>query len=303
MKQIFVIILLFFVFNLGFVLVSDQVGKETGDPNLKTIKEVAASQTASKTPEVKTATTSAAVATPTSQPNSFPSTLNVPILTYHYIRVVPNPEQDKLGVWLSVTPTIFREQLAYLKKHGYTTLSLLDLNNALEGKEILPSKPVVLTFDDGYADFYTSALPLLKEFNAKATQFVVAGFVDSPSGRYLTSQQVKELDESNLVTIGVHTWSHLNLSALNVDLNKEVVTAKKKLEELVGHQINILAYPYGKFNNQAINQVKNAGFQLAVSTEKGRTHSKENQYHLHRNGVASSIYSLQLALGEAKPKK
>ena len=80
---------------------------------------------------------------------------------YHYIRVNPDP-YDRLGFALSVTPSDFAAQMDWLAANGYHTVTMQDLVQYLSGVHGLPSKPIVLTFDDGYADFYTTALPILR---------------------------------------------------------------------------------------------------------------------------------------------
>jgi hypothetical protein len=89
------------------------------------------------------------------------SGIRVPILEYHYIRVNPNP-RDQLGFNLSVTPTNFSAQMDWLASHGYHPITFDDLHAYFEGKEPLPARPVVLTFDDGYLDFFTTAFPILQ---------------------------------------------------------------------------------------------------------------------------------------------
>ena len=88
--------------------------------------------------------------------------LHVPILMYHYISVNPHAPGDPLRTRLSVPPAQFAQQLAYLHRAQYTTITLDNLVDALEMRTSLPPKPVILTFDDGYADFFTNAYPLLR---------------------------------------------------------------------------------------------------------------------------------------------
>lgn len=75
---------------------------------------------------------------------------------YHYIRPDPGPD-DPVGQGLSVSPELFAEHLAYLAEQGYSTITMAELADAWQGRRSLPSKPIVLTFDDGYRDFYTNA--------------------------------------------------------------------------------------------------------------------------------------------------
>lgn len=226
------------------------------------------------------------------------ATINLPILTYHYFRVVPNPEQDKVGVGLSVSPNLFREQLIYLRDKGYSPIDFYQLDLALKGLSSLPPKPVILTVDDGYQDFYTAGLPIIKEFNFPINLFMVAGFVDRADGRYLTGGQLKEIEESGLVKIGVHGYRHFNLTNSKVNLVQEIAGAKESLENLLRHKLDLFAYPYGRYNEEVLERVRQAGFLLAASTDKGFAHSQSSRFRLKRNSVGSNMYQFRIALGE-----
>jgi hypothetical protein len=103
--------------------------------------------------------------------------VRVPILMYHYIRVVQDP-RDRLGFNLSVTPSDFSQQMDWLDQNGYHPIDLADLRGYLLGHGSLPAKPIVLTFDDGYRDMYTTAFPILRGHHFKAVSYVVSGFVN-----------------------------------------------------------------------------------------------------------------------------
>jgi hypothetical protein len=98
-------------------------------------------------------------------PGSKEVTLKIPILMYHYIEY-PDPN-DKMRVALNVVPEVLDEQIKTLKDAGYVFLWATDAEQILKGKEEMPKKAVVLTFDDGYRDFYEYAYPILKKYNAK----------------------------------------------------------------------------------------------------------------------------------------
>src|SRR5260221_14182040 len=102
--------------------------------------------------------------------------VHVPILMYHYISTPP-ANSDKYRVDLSVTPDNFRHQMMWLKQKGYTTITPDDLYDALRHGKKLPNLPVLLTFDDGYEDAYTNALPILSEFGFTGTFNIVTGWL------------------------------------------------------------------------------------------------------------------------------
>lgn len=204
----------------------------------------------------------------------------VPILMYHYIEYVADPG-DKIRISLNVIPSVFESQLKTLKDAGYTFLTASDLDKILAGKGKLPAKPILLTFDDGYRDFYTDAYPILKKYNTKATQYVIAGFLDRPN--HLLTSQLQEIVNDKLVEIGAHTMNHLWLKGLSEQKVKyEITESRKQLQDLTHDPINSFAYPYGAFDEQAVEIAKEAGFSDALSTLPGVSQSKDNKYFLYR---------------------
>lgn len=214
-------------------------------------------------------------------------TVRVPILLYHYLEY-NRDVRDTIRTSLAVTPFWFGKQLEYLKENGYQTITFGDLYNAVRRKGKLPKKPVILTFDDGYRDFYTDAFPLLKKYKAKATVFVIPGFLDKPN--YLYSWQLKEIatDSSHLVTIGAHTMHHPALTSLNLEsAYQEILESKLFLEKNFARPVTVFNYPYGLHDDHVQNLVKKAGFQMAVSTILGESESLENRYVLPRIRVGN----------------
>lgn len=206
--------------------------------------------------------------------------LRVPILMYHYIRVNPNPT-DKVGFALSVTPADFEQQMQYLATHSYNAIDVSTLVAALKSRSGLPAKPVVITFDDGYRDFYTTAFPILKKYNLHAEIYVVSGFVGGAN--YMTWDMIKEVSASGLVTVGGHTRTHVDLTrATLTNLVKELVESKSALEANLGTKITDFCYPYGAFNSQVAAEVEKAGYTNATATLFGQWHSAGNYFALRR---------------------
>lgn len=203
------------------------------------------------------------------------SWINVPILMYHYIRI--NPDRlDRLGFALSVTPADFAAQMDWLKDSGYHPVTVGDLYAFLRGARGLPSKPIILTFDDGYADFYTTALPILRSHDFRATAYVVSGFVGWPG--YMTANQVMEADRSG-IEIGSHTVNHPNLTRLSYGaVHSQLVESKQFLEHLLGHPVRSFCYPSGKVNSVVAWQVADAGFDSATTTAFGFRHTLADRY-------------------------
>jgi peptidoglycan/xylan/chitin deacetylase (PgdA/CDA1 family) len=208
--------------------------------------------------------------------------LNVPILNYHYIQNPPS-QKDNLIVNLSVTPENFRTQMLYLVNNKIQTLTMQDLIDDLQNKKTL-SNSVILTFDDGYSDFYASAFPVLKEYDLKATVFMITSKIGQPG--YLTSAQIQELDQSGLVTIGSHTVDHISLKNQTKQKESfELEQSKLILEKKVGHKVDFFAYPNGIFDEQSEKIVEQTGYKAAVTTVDGSVNSYSNRFIWTRKRV------------------
>src|SRR5258708_2761985 len=141
----------------------------------------------------------------------------VPILMYHHIRINPMPASP-LWASLNVDPNLLDSELNYLHTNDFHIITLGDLIKIMNGQEKLPKNPVILTFDDGYEDFYTNAFPLLQKYKMKATEFVITQVETAPA--YLSWDQIVALDKSGLVEIAAHTQHHPFLTDLNATLIK-----------------------------------------------------------------------------------
>ncbi len=208
------------------------------------------------------------------------SSVRVPILMFHYVEYVKDPK-DTIRKSLNITPYTFDKQLQTLTQAGYMFLNTQDLLDISFGRKQLPQKPIVLTFDDGYRDFYTDAYPILKKYNAKAIAYIVPGFLNQPNN--LDKSQLDEIAKDGLVEIGAHTIHHVYLKSIPiVRATEEIVVSKRQLEQEIGKRVLSFAYPYGAFDLQAVQIVKDAGFIDAVSTIAGYDITAENQFFLYR---------------------
>lgn len=218
-----------------------------------------------------------------------PLTLRVPILMYHYISANPNAPADPLRTHLSVPPAQLEAQLDYLQRADYTTITLDDLELALLGGAALPAKPVILTFDDGYADFYSNAYPLLQRYGDKATIYIITDKVGAPG--YMTWDQLRELAASPLITIGAHTRTHPVLAGLSAERSRdELAGSKQDLEEQLGISVRHLAYPSGSYSAATLELAREIGFATAVTTHEGPDQRADRLLELRRvrvNGGAA----------------
>jgi peptidoglycan/xylan/chitin deacetylase (PgdA/CDA1 family) len=221
----------------------------------------------------------------------------LPILMYHSIS--DDPESGVHGYYrVTTSPARFREQMQWLKEHGYKAVSLA------EGLDRLKSKPansvksdrdriVVLTFDDGYQDFLTHAWPVLAEFRMTATVYLPTAFIGNQPKIFkermcLTWPQVRELYGMG-ISFGSHTVSHAQLHELNwTDIQKELSDSRKCLEDQLGHHIHDFAYPYAYpssdhvFCDRLDAALQNCGYHYGVTTMIGTVVQGDNRMRLHR---------------------
>ncbi|OGD86905.1 hypothetical protein A2Z23_01425 [Candidatus Curtissbacteria bacterium RBG_16_39_7] len=206
--------------------------------------------------------------------------INVPILTYHYIGANPNPA-DKARNSLSVDPFQFEQELEWLSQNGYQSITLEDLYENLTSLKELPPKPIILTFDDGYIDFYYNAYPILRKYNFSAVSFIPTGFVGRPG--YMTWSMVEEISTRGGVEFESHGVNHKDLASLSEqELVRELEDSKKVLEEKTGRPVDFLAYPYGGFNQRVVQIVRKTGYKSAVSTISGEKQMGDELFALRR---------------------
>ncbi len=206
--------------------------------------------------------------------------VKVPILVYHYVEFVKD-QGDTIRKSLNIIPPIFENQIRTLKEEGYTFIMAADVGLFLDGKKPIPQKPVVITFDDGYEDFYTDVFPILKKHNVVATAYIISGVIGHKN--YMNAHQLKEIASSGLVEIGAHSIHHPNLKALPKEaVEKEIFESKQMLERNLGIKVVSFAYPYGGYTDEAEKLVEKAGYTNAVSTKGGIIVNQKNRYVLFR---------------------
>lgn len=210
--------------------------------------------------------------------------IGVPVLYYH--SVDPSEANEVI-----ISPEKLKEELTFIKDSGYTTLTMSELNDYILNNAPIPEKSIVITFDDGYADNYANAFPILKELDMKATIFVISNFTDK-DGYYMTSQQIKEMSDYG-IDIQSHTASHAHLNQLTYEeqLN-ELKTSKEKLESITEKPVISIAYPFGDYDDNTILASKEAGYSLSFNTNRGLSDRTDNPLSLNRIYV-SSLYSIE----------
>lgn len=206
----------------------------------------------------------------------------VPILAYHMVNDLDEP--------YSISPGEFEEQMAYLAKQGYTSITLAQLLDGMEGKKSLPPKPIVITFDDGYTDNAEIALPIMARYRMNATIFIIAGHAGEPP--YMSWDEIKAIQRTG-TEIGSHTYSHEALSEIDpADQLYEVLESKKTLEAELQQSIGFLAYPYGKFSPAVVDALQQAGYRGACSGKAGLNKPGTDPYILKRVNVPQPKFGL-----------
>lgn len=201
------------------------------------------------------------------------------ILMYHMI--APHRDGSRYN-GMRVRPESFSKQVEWLAREGWRFVTVSELFQRWNGG---PQKQVAITFDDGYEDNFLNAFPVLKRFNAKATLYLVIDRFDRDWAVYkkkkhnsgelarepkLSDPQIAAMLESGLVEIGGHTRTHANLNQIPpVQAADEISTAKTDLEKQFDIKLQSFAYPFGLYQAEHVEMVKQAGFKTAVTTRSG----------------------------------
>jgi len=233
-----------------------------------------------QTPAPRPAFTSSVVP-PQLQSDGQPRTVQVPVLMYHYLSEPPS-DADIYRRDLSVTPALFAAHLDRMIAEGYTIISLYDLAAYLLQGTPLPSKAVVITFDDGYRDNYENAFPLLRERGITATFFVVIEFINQERPEYLTWPMVQEMAAAGM-PIEAHGIDHTTLRGRShLDLEFQALRSYETLQNAVGLRARFVSYPAGEFDEQTIEVFQEAGYWAGFTTVQGATHRSDELFRLPR---------------------
>ena len=224
-------------------------------------------------------------------PNAPERSVTVPVLTYH--RVAPLSAVGQTD--LKVDPANFAAELAALHAAGYHTIHQAQLFDALYHRASLPSKPIIISVDDGYVDDVRTILPDLERWHMVATFFVITGRTTEPG--FVSAAQIRELDRAGM-DVGDHTAHHLDLPMLNAtELKSEIAGSRAVLQRVLGHAVYYFAYPFGAFNTAVVQEVQAAGFTMAYTTAGGTTERTPApltmpRLHVGRSETPSGLVSL-----------
>jgi peptidoglycan/xylan/chitin deacetylase (PgdA/CDA1 family) len=207
----------------------------------------------------------------------------VPILMYHSVTDRPSGE----GARFAVSPGMLARQLAHLAEHGFSSVTVAELDRGRRGQVDLPARPVVLTFDDGYADFHDQVIDALAQVGFTATLFVATGLVGTrvEGDHMLAWPQVLDARDRG-IEIGAHSHSHAELDKLPPGrLWAEVAGSKARLEDRLQAEVGSFAYPYGYHNRRVRQAVRSAGYARACAVRNRLGHPAEDRFRLSRMTV------------------
>lgn len=208
--------------------------------------------------------------------------IRLPIIMYHYVEFISDPN-DHVKNSLTINPYLFENQIKTFVEAGFKTYFAKEIPEILDGKidSFDPDKSVVLTFDDGYEDFYDYVLPILKKYNVKATQYIIYDYIGRKG--FLNEKEIHELVKSGLVEIGSHTLDHAYLkNEASSSAQIQIDESKTLLEKRFGIPIETFAYPYGAFSQNTLDFTKEASYSAALSVIPGIIQSRENLFYLSR---------------------
>lgn len=212
--------------------------------------------------------------------------VGIPVLYYH--SVLPDSEVTTRNE-VTISPENLKAQLQLVKDLGYTTLTMSELNDYIINNKEIPKKSILITFDDGYADNYVHAFPILKELDMKATIFVISSGIDG--GYYMSSDQLKDMVNYG-IDIESHTVNHVHLDTLSYEEQlKELKDSKATIEKITNKEVLSIAFPFGDYNENTLKAVTEAGYSIAFTTNRGLANRTDNKIALDRIYV-SSEYSI-----------
>jgi len=209
--------------------------------------------------------------------------VEIPIIMYHSIV----NSTAKVNSYI-ITPAILEADLKYLSENGYTTILAEDLISFVNGQKDLPEKPVMLTFDDGFYNNYSYALPLLEKYDMKATVSILGIYTDKFSAineaynnnyTYLSWKQIKEMLATGRIDIGNHTYNmHGEGARMGIvqlpgesqtrfisAITEDILRLQDEMSEYLNYRAIVMTYPFGFFSSTVENTVKQLGFMVSFT--------------------------------------
>lgn len=217
----------------------------------------------------------------------------IPILMYHQVSTNIHPE---LADW-AVTPKTFATHMKILKLFGYKTITLTDLYNHRMNNIETPKKSIIITFDDGYQEAIDYSVPVLQSSGFTAVYFIPTACIGKMSNWLMPEFgiQFPIIDEDTVLfledngfQVGSHSMTHPYLTKLSaIDCYNELLGSRMALEDLLGHKIFHLAYPYGSYNDLVKSSTQQAGYAMAFTDHPSFTSYRDDPYLIPRINIGS----------------
>jgi peptidoglycan/xylan/chitin deacetylase (PgdA/CDA1 family) len=202
----------------------------------------------------------------------------VPVLCYHQVRPWAATDSRSARTFI-IPPDRFAAHMKMLHDSGYHTILPDELLAYAKGKATLPSRPVLLSFDDGTVSQFTTALPVMEQYGFKAVFFIMT--VTLNRAGYMTEDQIRTLAMKGHV-IGAHTWDHHDVRKYTGDDWKiQLEQPRQKLERITGKEVSYFAYPFGAWNETAVGQLQRCAYRAAFQLSS-RSMSVNAQYTIRR---------------------
>ncbi len=223
----------------------------------------------------------------------WPEEKRVPILMYHSISYQATPQFKPF----TLSPAVFADHMAYLYQHAYTPITVTQFVHVRSrGGSQLPERPAVLTFDDGYADFLTEVLPVLKRYGFAATLYIPTAFMNGTAlwlkrrgeatRPMLTWEQLTEISASG-IECGGHSHTHPQLDILPLAAaREEIVRCKRLLEDHLGQDVQSFCYPFSYQNTRIRRLVREAGYTSACTGKNEMCAETTDPFALTRLGIS-----------------
>ena len=233
---------------------------------------------------------------------------NIKVLMYH--NIVDDEKSSRMH-WTNVGKEEFRRHLSLLDKWGFTPITFRDYMLFTKGKIMLPKRPVIITFDDGYEEVYKTAFTMMKEMGWNAVVFVIGDKrikidlwndkLGTGSPSLLNLSQVKEMHEAGF-EIGSHSMTHQYLPYKSyVNAWHEIARSKEELESLIGSNVQSFCYPYGAVNKYVKQLVKIAGYDVGCGVYTGHPKFGLDIFDVRRITIPGGTNTLSFALKMLTP--
>ena len=224
---------------------------------------------------------------------------SIPILMYHQV-AVPAPRGTQFR-GLTVHPTSFSRQMAWMKRLGYRGQSMRDLTPYLRGER--QGKVFGITFDDGFRNVFENALPVLSDLGFTSTNYFVANQFDGgnvwdrekkiPFSPLMSRTEVRAWAAAGQ-EVGSHTLDHVHLPEVSHDeARRQIRLSREILAQESGAEVTAVCYPYGDFTSEHGLLAKEAGYTTATTTNRGLANAADDPFFLPRVGIWRTTHMLR----------